>query len=258
MGLRQIADDLALVSGSAGVNWILVRDGRALTAIDAGYPGDAEAMIASIRAWGHRPADLQAVLLTHAHVDHLGGCGTLWAEHGVPTYAHPAELAQAHGDAHEQATPTDVLRRLWRPRMLAWATRLLPAGGAGHVTVPWAAAFPGIPGETLDLPGHPVPLATPGHTSGHCGYLIPGAGVIATGDALVTGHPLSRRRGPQLLPGFFAHDPSTTVATLEAFARADADTIAPGHGEVWRGDLAEAVDHARHTPPAGYPSTPTA
>ncbi|WP_372346943.1 MBL fold metallo-hydrolase [Streptomyces sp. KL116D] len=41
----------------------------------------------------------------------------------------------------------------------------------------------------LDRPRSPVPVHTPGHTRGHCAYHPPTAGILVTGDALVTAHP---------------------------------------------------------------------
>ena len=88
-------------------------------------------------------------------------------------------------------------------------------------------------------------MSTPGHTDGHSAFLVPGAGAVLTGDGLVTGHPTSRRTGPQLLPGFFSHDRTATVAALQPLAELDADLVLPGHGEPWRGPVADAVAGAR-------------
>ncbi|MDP9429592.1 MAG: MBL fold metallo-hydrolase [Actinomycetota bacterium] len=95
-------------------------------------------------------------------------------------------------------------------------------------------------GGELDLPGGPVPVPTHGHTSGHTAFSLPRVGVVLTGDALVTGHPTSARRGPQLLPRFFSSDPDRTVAALDALDRLDADVVLPGHGEPFRGPVRDA------------------
>ena len=39
-----------------------------------------------------------AILLTHAHFDHVGALETLIATWGVPVYAHPRELAYLRGE----------------------------------------------------------------------------------------------------------------------------------------------------------------
>jgi glyoxylase-like metal-dependent hydrolase (beta-lactamase superfamily II) len=68
---------------------------------------------------------------------------------------------------------------------------------------------------------------------------------VLTGDALVTGHPTSARRGPQLLPAFFSHDTEQAVAALDDLARLDADVVLPGHGPAHRGPVRDAVARAR-------------
>ncbi|YCK38055.1 MBL fold metallo-hydrolase [Actinomadura sp. ATCC 39365] len=58
--------------GGTDVNWVLLREGDDLTLIDGGWPGDVAAVEDFIRSIGRRPEDVRAILLTHAHIDHLG------------------------------------------------------------------------------------------------------------------------------------------------------------------------------------------
>jgi glyoxylase-like metal-dependent hydrolase (beta-lactamase superfamily II) len=92
------------------------------------------------------------------------------------------------------------------------------------------------------LPGHPMAIATPGHTSGHCSYVVDG--VLASGDALITGHPLLRHPGPQLLPSVFSHSQADCLRSLSALALLDTEVLLPGHGDLWRGPIREATDQA--------------
>jgi len=92
------------------------------------------------------------------------------------------------------------------------------------------------------LPGTPKVIPTPGHTGGHCSYLVDG--VLVSGDALVTGHPVSTHRGPQLLPGLFNHDQAACVRSLSALGMLDAEVLLPGHGPAWRGSVRDAATQA--------------
>jgi len=65
--------------------------------------------------------------------------------------------------------------------------------------------------------------------------------VLVSGDALVTGHPLSQRRGPQLLPSVFNHSDGDCTRSLSVLAAAGTDTLIPGHGDVWTGPIADAT-----------------
>ncbi|WP_369198588.1 MBL fold metallo-hydrolase [Streptomyces djakartensis] len=236
--MKQVADNAWVGTGTV-VNWLVVREGDALTLVDSGWPGDIGALEASLACIGQHPRDIKAVLLTHAHVDHMGGLNVLWRRYRVPVFMHPAELPMARGERREQATPMDILASSWRPRVAVWGTRILLAGGLRHPTIEHANAWDS--NGPLDLPGSPVPVPCVGHTSGHTAYLFPDQGVIATGDALVTEHPASGRKTPHLLPSVYHKDIEEARRSLQELAVVDADTVVPGHGYVWSGSLKSAV-----------------
>jgi glyoxylase-like metal-dependent hydrolase (beta-lactamase superfamily II) len=85
-------------------------------------------------------------------------------------------------------------------------------------------------------------IPTPGHTGGHCSYVV--GDVLISGDALVTGHPVSTRRGPQLLHHVFNHNEADCVRSLAALAMLEARVLVPGHGEVWQGPIRELAEQA--------------
>jgi glyoxylase-like metal-dependent hydrolase (beta-lactamase superfamily II) len=135
-----------------------------------------------------------------------------------------------------------VVRNAWRPGVLPWAVHVLKVGGAGHNPVTAPEPFPTE--GALDLPGRPVPVHTPGHTDGHCVYHLPDAGIVISGDALVSGHATSRLKGPQMVLDFFQHDRPGAVASLELIGKLDGDTLLPGHGPVHRGPVRAAAELA--------------
>jgi glyoxylase-like metal-dependent hydrolase (beta-lactamase superfamily II) len=236
----EVADDVFLVHGTE-VNWILVREGDSITLIDAGYPGDRQRVEESIRVIGRQPEDVHAILLTHAHVDHMGAANHLRDRYGVPTFTDEVEVRHARRDHLEQANAFDIAANIWRPGVAPWLARVVRVGAAKRVSIPSAEPFPHD--GPLDMPGRPVPVPTRGHTSGHTAYHLPAVGAIVTGDELVTGHGVLKGRGPRVLPGYFSHgDPATALAALEGV---DADLILPGHGEPLRQPIADAVREAR-------------
>lgn len=240
VSVTEVASDVFFCRGTE-VNWYLVRDSSDLTLIDTGYPGDLGRVEASVRAIGCRPEDVHAVLLTHAHVDHIGAANHFHDRYGARVYTDATEVRHAHREYLEQASPIDVAKNLWRPRVWPWLNRVLRVGATNKVSIPDAEPFPN-PGA-LDIPGQPVPVPTRGHTSGHTGYLLAGVGAIVTGDELVTGHALLRTQGPQLLPAFFSH--GDQLAALTALERLDADLILPGHGKPLHRPISDAVCEAR-------------
>ena len=240
MKLTEVGDGVIAVQGR-DVNWAFLRDGKSFTLVDTGYPRYYSTLRKSIRMAGLSFSDLEAIVITHAHVDHIGGAPALLHARPVPVFVGEPELPMAIGAWTESATPMDVIANLWRPRFVPWSLRVGMAGGAEHVKVPEATAVPD--GKTLDIPGRPQVLITPGHTSGH--LCLESDGVLLTGDALVTGHAVSGRRGPQLLASLFHTDGGQADAALDTIATVDASVIVPGHGPVWHGTPADAVAVAR-------------
>jgi glyoxylase-like metal-dependent hydrolase (beta-lactamase superfamily II) len=220
------------------VTWTLVVDGDSVTLVDTGYPGDRDRLIRSLDKIGRAPADVAAVVLTHGHPDHIGSAEYLRTAHGVPVWVHGAEAANARGEHIEQATPATVFRYAWHPSVLVWALEVLRLG-VNRVERLRAVETYGQ--EPLDVPGRPVPVATPGHTSGHCSLHLPDRGVLLTGDALMTGHAVFHSEGPQLLPGFFNTDTQQARASLERLRGLAADAVVPGHGPVFGGTPEQAV-----------------
>jgi glyoxylase-like metal-dependent hydrolase (beta-lactamase superfamily II) len=237
--LVQVTDAVHLAHGHA-VNWTLVADGTGVMLIDAGYPGDLEGVLDSLRRLGYQPGDVRAILLTHAHIDHLGSAIWFAREHGTNVYCHATEVGHAKRDYLEQVSILDVALRIWRPRWAVWGVHVVRSGGLIRDGIP--SARPLTPEVAAALPGRPIAVPTPGHTSGHCSYVVDG--VLVTGDALITGHPLLRRGGPQLLPAVFSHSQAESLRSLDALARLDTDVLLPGHGDVWRGPIREATEAA--------------
>ena len=222
------------------VNWTVVTDESGVLLIDAGYPGHRDEVLDSLRELGFGPEDVRAILLTHAHVDHLGSAIWFAKTHGTPVYTHAAEVGHAQRQYLEQVSPVDVLTRAWQPRYLAWTLALARKGGLTHEGIPSALALD--EDIAASLPGTPMAVPSPGHTGGHCSYVVDG--VLVAGDALITGHPLSSRHGPQLLPTIFNHDQDGCLRSLAALGLLDTEVLVPGHGPLWRGSIRKAAEMA--------------
>jgi glyoxylase-like metal-dependent hydrolase (beta-lactamase superfamily II) len=237
--LTAVTDSVYLAQGDL-VNWTLVTDGQAVTLIDAGFPGNRDEVLGSLRQLGFGIDDVRGIVLTHAHIDHFGAAIGFAAENGTPVYCHADEVGHSKREYLEQASPVDVLMHVWQPRWLKWSAEIARKGGLVRGGIP--STQPLTEDVAAALPGAPMAIPTPGHTGGHCSYVVDG--VLVSGDALVTGHPVSTRRGPQLLPGLFNHNQADCERSLAALALLETDILVPGHGPLWRGPIREAVDQA--------------
>lgn len=223
------------------VSWTLVVEGVTVALVDTGYPRDRERLLRSLELVGRRPSDVDAVVLTHGHPDHIGSAEHLRSVYGAPVLAHEEEVPNASGARIEQVSELALLRQAWRPPVLRWSLEVLWLGGTRVDRVGELLDFGE---ETLDVPGRPIAIHTPGHTSGHCSLHLPDRGVLLAGDAIMTEHAVGRDRGPQLLPAFFNTDNDLARRSLERLRPLAADFVVPGHGPVFRGAPARAVELA--------------
>lgn len=114
----------------AHVNCYLIEGQSGLTLVDSGLPGVWHELGTALRTLGHRPEDLRALVLTHAHFDHVGTSRRLVQRLGVPVHLHPqdAELA-AHPYRYAHENPRSVYP-LRHPRALPVLGSMLLAGAA--------------------------------------------------------------------------------------------------------------------------------
>jgi glyoxylase-like metal-dependent hydrolase (beta-lactamase superfamily II) len=100
-------------------------------------------------------------------------------------------------------------------------------------------------GETLDVPGRPRAVFTPGHTYGHCALHLPDAGAVIAGDGIVTFDVYTQAAGPRIVAGAATASAATALDSLDRYRELDADLLLPGHGDPWRGSPAQAAEQAR-------------
>ncbi|MGB3829866.1 MAG: MBL fold metallo-hydrolase [Ornithinimicrobium sp.] len=126
--------------------WVVGNDTECVV-IDA--PHDAEAIVETING-----RDVRAILLTHAHDDHIDAAGEVASATGAPTYLHPAD------------------RMLW--------DRVYAEGPDHELS----------DGQRFEVAGVSIEvLHTPGHSPGACCFFVPDLGVVFTGDTLFNGGP---------------------------------------------------------------------
>jgi glyoxylase-like metal-dependent hydrolase (beta-lactamase superfamily II) len=73
-------------------NWYLIEDAGRPTIVDTGVPGSWESLHAVLPRIGRTTNDIEAVVLTHAHFDHLGFAERARDALRVPVYVHEADV----------------------------------------------------------------------------------------------------------------------------------------------------------------------
>jgi glyoxylase-like metal-dependent hydrolase (beta-lactamase superfamily II) len=223
-------------------NWYLVEGGDRLTVVDAGLPTSWRSFEEALSRLGRRADDVDALVLTHAHFDHIGFAERARADLGIPVYVH------------EDDVPLTRLPRRYaferrRARYFAPQVRAFPIVAALLRNRAWwptpVAEVVRYRDATLPVPGAPQVVPTPGHTIGHCALHLPDRDAVIAGDALVTLDPYTARRGPRLVARAATADSERNLATLDALAETGAGRVLVGHGEPWTEGAESAVVRAR-------------
>jgi glyoxylase-like metal-dependent hydrolase (beta-lactamase superfamily II) len=228
--------------GDRYVNWYVIEEGDKLTVLDAGFPRHREQLPALLASIGRTLTDVDAVLLTHHHVDHLGNAEHIRTDANARVLIHTAD---ASGARRGGVSPPilGLLGAMYRPYFARYALHVLLAGGLSVPPIAEISTF--ADGEQLDVPGGPRVIHTPGHTLGECVLHLEDRDVLFSGDALVTLDTATGYAGPSLLTPPFVLDQDQALASLQRLAAIAAGTMLPGHGEPWHGGVAEAVRLAR-------------
>jgi glyoxylase-like metal-dependent hydrolase (beta-lactamase superfamily II) len=228
------------------INCYLVEDSGSLTLVDAGIGATWDLLLRGLADIGRSLGDIEAVLLTHAHSDHLGMAERIRNEAPATVHIHEGDRAYLLAGKRPPNAPENkagmraALRHGFAYRLLWYFAR---RGALSTPVVAEASAFGD--GQVLDVPGHPRIVHVPGHTPGSAAILFDDRGVLCSGDAIVTLNAVTGSTGPRLAPAAFSSDPSGARASLARLEGLKAEVILPGHGEPYRGTPAAAVELAR-------------
>jgi glyoxylase-like metal-dependent hydrolase (beta-lactamase superfamily II) len=146
--MKQITDGVYQFQGMTAGGVYLITEGDGLTLVDTGMPNAPKKIIRQMKWAGFAPTDIKRILITHSHMDHIGGLPRLKTVSGAEVIASPAEKPDI-----ERVTAVDRVVN---------------------------------DGDILDeVMGGLQVIATPGHSAGHTVYWQPERRVLFIGDALM-------------------------------------------------------------------------
>src|SRR3954454_16026406 len=192
-------------------NYYIVEDGNAVTIVDAGLPRSWSTVHSVLEELGHGPNDVDAIVLTHAHFDHVGFAERARNDWDVHVWVHERDRSLSRHPLHYEKSHS-IARHLLNPAGTRILLSMILHGMPVTPGVKEVRAF--AEEDVLDVPGRPRPVFSPGHTHGHAGLHFPDLGVLISGDALVTLDPYTGRRGPRVVSGAATADSQQAMASL--------------------------------------------
>jgi glyoxylase-like metal-dependent hydrolase (beta-lactamase superfamily II) len=236
--IMKIAPGIHRIGDNSMINAYLVEQAGEVTIIDAGVSGFYKDITGELAAMGRTPADVRALVLTHGHTDHIGFAERLRREQRVPVSVHEADAALARG---EVPNPSKGFGPVKLGPLLGFLWFSALHGGLRTPKLQQVATFGD--GATLDVPGSPRVILTPGHTPGSAALHVASLGALFAGDAFATYAVTTGARGPRVAP--FTADASQAVESLARLEPISAGLALPGHGDPWTGGVQDAIRQIR-------------
>jgi len=199
-------------TGVWGANVYLLVGDR-LTLVDTGFKGRARQILRKVRQLGFSPSDIDSIIITHHHADHIGSLAKLKKSTGAKVLAHPADARYING----QLPPPGPARPSWHDQITFALSRFFPVAPS---TVDQLVDE----GSVLPVLGGLHVLHTPGHTPGSICLYLPEERVLIAGDLL------SHRFRLGLPSKTFTVDIEQEIRSIKRLESLDFDILCFGHG----------------------------
>jgi glyoxylase-like metal-dependent hydrolase (beta-lactamase superfamily II) len=202
----KIVDGVYQVEG-VNCNVYLVENGDKLTLIDTGLPRSDKKILKTIEALGHKPEDVTTIIITHFHIDHVGGLKKMKAQTNAKVAVHEADSDFVAGTKSPPKPKNLMLKAL-------------------TTIVKSAPVEPDLRLKDGDKIAGLLVIHTPGHSDGSISLLDEKRKVMFVGDAVrfLDG----KLQGP---PERFTLDMTKAKDSIKKLSDLEFDVMVAGHGQ---------------------------
>ena len=227
---EEVVEGVYLISVGRANAYLLT--GEDLSLVDTGMPGEEENVIRGIKKIGRKPGEISHILITHAHMDHMGSLAALKKASGAMVVASGKEVDYVK-----------AVKRTWTMGREGFGGKLFKTALFFMETFvfkyePTDVDIPCQGGETIDCFGGIQVVASPGHSPGSLSYYQKDKKVLFTGDAL------SNMSGElRLPPRMGCADYGEALKSVEGLAELDFETCLFGHGDPLKSGASSMVSN---------------
>ena len=162
---------------------IYLIEGEELILIDTGMPDDGDVVLEVLKELGYQNKDIKYIMITHAHMDHVGSLAALKRATGAKIVASEKEKDFIEG----KKMLCSMKREGFGGKVFKIILFMLEKFAVRYEPVILDFPFDGTEEKEI-VKGIKI-INTPGHSIGSLSYFYPGKNAVFTGDAL-TGMPV--------------------------------------------------------------------
>ena len=212
--------DISIYPIPLGFDHCYVIEGQGMIMIDSGVPKKANSFLKATARVSIQPEDVQLIVITHGHFDHIGSAKDIKEITGAKIVMHQKDK----GCLEKSVILLPPGVTVWGRILIRMMTMLMPLVNVPKTEVDVVLKDGELSLDEFGIPGKVI--HTPGHTAGSISVLLE-TGEAFVGDLAMNKLPLRMSPGLPIL----AEDLQRVKESWKMLLDQGAERIYPGHGK---------------------------